>query len=545
MCSFLRGPVKEETPLTNEEDARQIVQCAENLGLLKEGSKEESLKKVVNRGVGRSVVRRNIKDVFITVCFKYFVPARNKVRNVVTGDEKDLLKAQTGFGCSYCIKNDEMFHVLNVYGHLCSRNKRILWEEMRGILNIVLGEALCVMGYFNCVRGPGERMNCEYRNAESSFFNKFIEDINLMDLEILNSSYTWFGVDEKKSKLDRVLPNSQWFSIGAWMIKAMNMKLSDHKPLVLFINKINWGPKPFKVFNWGLQDPSLANIMENFWRQEMNNVKEDVKETLQKVKKVLKVWSSNAKDNLLQGIKALENKVDDLDLKDTNGEEVKTYRLLLEDHKLIKAAFYSHFFEIYHNGLKCDFLNLDKLVVEKLNESERSWLEMDIREERVDLPLKEDVNDKSPGPRSILDKTFKGLGVGTIKGIALSYYSDITGDLVSMLRGSLCFEDRRINELHAFMEGLKEVFFYRNYRYIILETDHVEAYWEWRHSSQRCTDKNYKAEVRLADPEDNALVAYVAHGGWVNPQLEEGQDNNEAMVEEAPGLEELVATTAM
>lgn len=94
------------------------------------------------------------------------------------------------------------------------------------------------------------------------------------------------------------------------------------------------------------------------------------------------------------------------------------------------------------------------------------------------------------------------------------------GIILSMLSGCLRIEDRRINEFNSFMEGLKEAF-YKDYTNIVLETDHD---WLWRHSSvegapgpqalivqqlnQRRHDKNFRLEIRLTDPKDDALAAF-------------------------------------
>ncbi|KAK1364861.1 hypothetical protein POM88_040422 [Heracleum sosnowskyi] len=56
------------------------------------------------------------------------------------------------------------------------------------------------------------------------------------------------------------------------------------------------------------------------------------------------------------------------------------------------------------------------------------------------------------------------------------------GDILRILGGSLGIVNMRNNEYHTFMEGLK-VAFDRGYTDIILESDHLDAYWDWTHSS--------------------------------------------------------------
>ncbi|KAK1357669.1 hypothetical protein POM88_050925 [Heracleum sosnowskyi] len=78
------------------------------------------------------------------------------------------------------------------------------------------------------------------------------------------------------------------------------------------------------------------------------------------------------------------------------------------------------------------------------------------------------------------------------------------------------------------MEGLKRAYI-EDYPVVILETDHVDTYWEWKHSTIeggtpehayilrqlniRRRDKNFDLDVRLANPEDNELAAYLAEFG--------------------------------
>lgn len=97
-----------------------------------------------------------------------------------------------------------------------------------------------------------------------------------------------------------------------------------------------------------------------------------------------------------------------------------------------------------------------------------------------------------------------------------------------MVAGSLGYEDRLMNEYGALLEGMKEAY-YKDYKNIILETSHGDAYWNWYNSSvlgglpiyveilhqlnQRKADKNFKNHVRLVDEEDNMLAAYLARHG--------------------------------
>lgn len=48
---------------------------------------------------------------------------------------------------------------------------------------------------------------------------------------------------------------------GHWQLDALCRKKSDHKPLFLRSDYIEWGPKSFKVFNCWLKEDSLKSIL--------------------------------------------------------------------------------------------------------------------------------------------------------------------------------------------------------------------------------------------------------------------------------------------
>lgn len=56
------------------------------------------------------------------------------------------------------------------------------------------------------------------------------------------------------------------------------------------------------------------------------------------------------------------------------------------------------------------------------------------------------------------------------------------GTIIWVVAGSLGHEDMMMNEYNALLEGLKEAY-YKDYTNIFIETDHVDAYWNWYNSS--------------------------------------------------------------
>lgn len=122
------------------------------------------------------------------------------------------------------------------------------------------------MGDFNSIINDTERKNCEYNRSDSKGFDNFIKNNNLLDITFDNTLYTWFGPKGKCSKLDRFLINDKWFGLGLWQARSSCRFLSDHKPILIQIKQDPWGPKPFKAFNWWLQEPEVSNILQQFWQ---------------------------------------------------------------------------------------------------------------------------------------------------------------------------------------------------------------------------------------------------------------------------------------
>lgn len=87
----------------------------------------------------------------------------------------------------------------------------------------------------------------------------------MLDLGITNSLFTWIGTDGKCSELDRFLLSESWFIYGQWKVNSLGRQLSDHKAIYLQTDHTNWGPRPFKSYNWWLGEEEVKITLNNFW----------------------------------------------------------------------------------------------------------------------------------------------------------------------------------------------------------------------------------------------------------------------------------------
>ena len=172
------------------------------------------------------------------------------------------------------IVSDEEFTVVNVYGPQELGEKRNLLQELSYIASIMENSNLIFIGDFNMTRNMDECLNNDISRDDCEDFDNWVRNLNLFDLKISNANFTWIGRQGKRSRLDRVVINSKLDSVCKWTIKATPWKNSDHRVLIFHQESINWGPKPFRVFNIWMKDAFLQECiksrMEDVGIQQLN-----------------------------------------------------------------------------------------------------------------------------------------------------------------------------------------------------------------------------------------------------------------------------------
>lgn len=98
--------------------------------------------------------------------------------------------------------------------------------------------------------------------------------------------------------------------------------LSDHKIISLSNNKVNWDPKPFKVFNWWLEDESLLKLIWKSWEQNTNIHDCNIQMRLKKIKKILNEWSATIIRESELRIKFFQQRFDKFDQDNEWGKEI-------------------------------------------------------------------------------------------------------------------------------------------------------------------------------------------------------------------------------
>ncbi|KAL8486469.1 hypothetical protein ACS0TY_023235 [Phlomoides rotata] len=155
-------------------------------------------------------------------------------------------------------------------------------------------------------------------------FEDFIKLSNLLEIKMIGKKFTCYRPDGTcKSKLDRLLINEEWGNTWpSQILKGGSQTLSDHRPIFIQEVSKDWGPKPFKLFNWWLQQQSFVNLVESKWRGNVFNGWNafKLKEKLKALKLDIKEWSKTHVGKLESDIANMKEEIDQLDpIDDTLG----------------------------------------------------------------------------------------------------------------------------------------------------------------------------------------------------------------------------------
>ncbi|XP_076886582.1 uncharacterized protein LOC143536489 [Bidens hawaiensis] len=161
---------------------------------------------------------------------------------------------------------DSILHILNVYAPQCLRAKQLLWEEIR-LLKMSNPGVWIMFGDFNAVRMPEDRRNSIFNPVESGHFNDFIYSAGLSEFAMKGRRFTFCkgkGSNVKLSKIDRFLICHNLIELWSdACLTALPRFLSDHSPIILATDPIDYGPLPFRVFNSWLDRPGFEEIVKN------------------------------------------------------------------------------------------------------------------------------------------------------------------------------------------------------------------------------------------------------------------------------------------
>lgn len=117
-------------------------------------------------------------------------------------------------------------------------------------------------GDFNVARRISEKSNGGRFTRSMKVFNMLIEDLDLVDIPMKNSLFTWsdFRAHSTSTRIDRFLLSKGWLE-GFKQVELLRLSrtTSDHFPILLKLKNKKWGPSPFRFENMWMDHPSFMD----------------------------------------------------------------------------------------------------------------------------------------------------------------------------------------------------------------------------------------------------------------------------------------------
>ncbi|KAE8678318.1 hypothetical protein F3Y22_tig00111427pilonHSYRG00438 [Hibiscus syriacus] len=288
---------------------------------------------------------------------------------------------------------------INVYGPAVEEEKSGFFEELSSFLS---GQnyPVCVGGDFNVYLQEDEKMGRGQSRSSMEIFNEFILHTGLIDLPMNGELFP--GI------LQSLLPSS----------------LSDHNAIVLENKGVEWGRKPFRLFNYLMDEEGFEDlIVSSIQSGKDSQKKAGVFSLMRNTKHAIKKWSGNRDKYPGALISELEKKISliENDIQQKQGvvdsevlTELKNFRAeLWKLHKIQKQIWfqYSRTNWIEDGNRNTKYFHTCATIKNKRNAllalnfkgkqiylEQNQFLEQEFYEEEVWDVVKSCSSNKAPGP---------------------------------------------------------------------------------------------------------------------------------------------------
>ncbi|RYR31530.1 hypothetical protein Ahy_B01g056334 [Arachis hypogaea] len=186
-----------------------------------------------------------------------------------------------------CVNEIKMMGLICVvYGAHDKAEKLKLWPKLSD-LRTTCRALMVIGGDFNDILKPEKRLGCKVLSQSGCEFKAWVENMELVVLELSGRKYTWYG-GRRCSRIDRGLPRS----------------LSDHCGLLVDSGKVDWGPKSFRSLDAWLSHGGFVSVVKGEWCS-MNGS--------DALRKLLRQWNKECFGSIESNLVKLEEKMKNVD----------------------------------------------------------------------------------------------------------------------------------------------------------------------------------------------------------------------------------------
>jgi len=166
--------------------------------------------------------------------------------------------------------------VITGYYGAGSRSERAAsWMELTELRHAFSNYPWFLIGDFNETLSKADRSSDLLDRRGASEFQAFIDGCELVEYPLVNHRFNWFR-GSSMNRLDRAFAHTQCLShFSSLKLIRLDHGLSDHCPILVGKEQVNWGWKPFKCLDCWLMAPSFHSILKVFWKEIMNDIPGD------------------------------------------------------------------------------------------------------------------------------------------------------------------------------------------------------------------------------------------------------------------------------
>ncbi|GJR37127.1 methionine aminopeptidase 1A [Tanacetum coccineum] len=169
-----------------------------------------------------------------------------------------------------------------------------------------------IFGDLNKVRDESERYGTDFCRSAANVFNAFIDDARLFEPVLGGRNFTWMNkAGTKMSKSDRFLISRHVTDVFTDVkVTALPRGWSDHTPIMLHCEKVDYGPVSFKLFHSWLQQDGFDDCIKIAYN-ECSAM--PFHEKLKVIKQHIKCWTHQVKNVEIARKQEIISKVSDIE----------------------------------------------------------------------------------------------------------------------------------------------------------------------------------------------------------------------------------------
>ncbi len=193
------------------------------------------------------------------------------------------------------------FTVSNIYGRVIPSLKAAFFQELRYIGSVAVG-LWSLLGDFNVLLSLRDKNGPPSSLFDILDFKSVVSDIGLIDLPIVNKSFTWTngGRLHTLERLDRALVSRDWhLHFPRSTLRALPRPRSDHTPLLLTAFSFVPSPSIFRFETYWLRYPVIAEVVSKAWHDVCrgDGLVSKISSKLRRVQHALRAWSAGLKSS--------------------------------------------------------------------------------------------------------------------------------------------------------------------------------------------------------------------------------------------------------